>query len=65
MTFHKCNMEITERSNIIQYDDMGYPLRLVIVKCNKCGKSDQRWFDTTEEKGDLILQWKKVKGEEE
>jgi hypothetical protein len=24
---------------------MGYPLRLFIVKCSKCGKSDQHWID--------------------
>lgn len=43
---------IKERSNIIQYDDMGYPLRLVI---NKYGK--QVWIDTVEREGDLVLSW--------
>lgn len=43
---------IKERSNIIQYDDMGYPLRLVINKYN-----EQVWIDTVEREGDLVLSW--------
>lgn len=35
----KHNWEIHKRSNALQQDDMGYPLRLVIVKCTKCGKN--------------------------
>ena len=46
--------EITDRSNIIQYDDMGYPLRLVIIN-----DKEQIWIDTCEEDGDLVLNWKK------
>ena len=51
MGLFKCNhnWEITERSNVLQLDDMGYPLRLFIVKCSKCGKSDQQWIDVAEE----------------
>lgn len=43
----KCNhnWEIFKRSNALQLDDMGYPLRLFIYKCAKCGKSEQRWVD--------------------
>ena len=37
----KHKFEVTERSNALQFDDMGYPLRLCIVKCAKCGKAEQ------------------------
>lgn len=47
--------EITDRSNIVQYDDMGYPLRLVIIN-NK----EQIWIDTYDEEGDIELKWKGV-----
>lgn len=43
---------IKMRSNVIQYDSMGYPLRLVI---NRDGK--QVWIDTTEFDGDIVLKW--------
>jgi hypothetical protein len=43
------NWQITERSNVIQQDDMGYPLRLCILKCSKCGKSEQMWVDVAVE----------------
>lgn len=36
---------VTERSNALQQDEMGNPLRLVIVRCHKCGKIDQQWID--------------------
>ena len=39
-------------SNVIQYDDMGYPLRLVI---NNEGR--QEWLDTYEREGDVVLRW--------
>lgn len=38
---------ITEISNIIQQDDMGYPLVLCIVQCN-CGATEQQWVDVSE-----------------
>ena len=44
----KHKFEVTERSNALQFDDMGYPLRLCIVKCAKCGKAEQQWLDTYE-----------------
>lgn len=46
----KCSHDwrISERSNVLQLDDMGYPLRLFICKCSKCGKSDQQWIDVAE-----------------
>ncbi|MFW3577774.1 hypothetical protein ACN9KL_04970 [Vagococcus fluvialis] len=40
------------RSNVIQYDSMGYPLRLVINRDDK-----QVWIDTTEFDGDIVLKW--------
>lgn len=39
---------VEERSNALQQDEMGYPLRLCICKCSKCGKSTQKWIDTSE-----------------
>lgn len=51
----KNKFEIIERSNVIQYDDIGYPLRLCIVKNGK--KIDQMWIDTNEQAGDIVLKW--------
>lgn len=65
----KCDHDwnITERSNAIQCDDMGYPLRLCIFKCSKCGKSEQKWIDVSvsecEELKDgksVLVKWEKV-----
>ena len=42
-------VKIVERSNVIQYDDMGYPLRLCIYSDN-----EQRWVDTYEREGTLF-----------
>lgn len=42
-----------KRSNVIQYDEMGYPLRLVITKNGK-----QAWVDTYEQENDVVLKWK-------
>lgn len=64
-----CNHDwkIIERSNVIQQDNMGYPLRLCIWQCSKCGKSDQVWLDTSEEAlkeldtgESVLLEWHKV-----
>lgn len=49
------SLYIKWRSNVIQYDEMGYPLRLII---NHKGK--QVWLDTYEEDGDVVLEWKKI-----
>ena len=48
--FKKChhNYEIKERTKFIQQDEMGYPLRLCVVKCSKCGKTEELWLDTPE-----------------
>lgn len=47
--------KIVERSNIIQYDDMGYPLRLCIMSDGK-----QAWIDTNEREGDVVLRWEEL-----
>jgi hypothetical protein len=51
MGFFKCRhqFKVIEKSNALQQDSMGYPLRLCIVECNKCGKSEQMWIDTNVE----------------
>lgn len=48
----KTDNSIALRSNIIQFDEMGYPLRLVLLK-----NGEQVWLDTYEQKEDLILEW--------
>ena len=45
----KHDWNIWKQSNIMQLDDMGYPLRLFIVKCSKCDKFEQQWIDVSEE----------------
>ena len=69
MRLFKCshNWQITEGSNALQQDYMGYPLRLCICKCSKCGKFDQQWIDVAEkclyeiEAGEsFLLEWRKV-----
>lgn len=44
---HRFIME--ERSNAIQFDDIGYPLRLCICRCSKCGITEQKWLVDTQE----------------
>ena len=51
---------IIYRSNTIQFDEMGYPLRLCIVTGNGRINPEQVWLDTLEEDGDVILKFKKV-----
>lgn len=41
---------VYERTNIIQYDEMGYPLRLF-----RMSDGSKRWLDTIEESGDIVL----------
>jgi hypothetical protein len=57
--------QVTERSNILQQDSMGYPLRLCVVECCKCGKTEQMWLDAPEcaleeiESGkSFLLEWR-------
>lgn len=43
---------VVERSNVIQFDEMGYPLRYCIMS-NK----EHVWIDSVERTGDVILRW--------
>ena len=61
------NWKLTEKSNVLQQDDMGYPLRLYIWKCTKCGKSEQVWLDVSEDAlkelltgESVLLKWQKI-----
>ena len=45
---HNHKWEILAQSNALQQDSMGYPLRLCIVECSKCGQTDQMWLDAPE-----------------
>lgn len=56
----KHDMKVTERSNVLQQDEMGYPLRLVIFECVKCGESDQIWLDVPESELDELRTGKSV-----
>lgn len=53
-------LSIISRSNVIQFDEMGYPLRLCIVRTNKEPYSDQIWIDTTQKPNDIVLEWEKA-----
>lgn len=64
----KCNHEWGnyEKSNALQLDSMGYPLRLYIRKCSICGASEQVWLDVPEEQAEelktgesFLLKWDK------
>ena len=68
MRLFECNhkWEIMNRSNALQQDEMGYPLRLFICKCSKCGKYDQQWIDVAEKELEelktgesFLLEWRK------
>lgn len=57
---------VVKRSNVLQLDDMGYPLRLCICRCKKCGASVQQWIDVSKDalKGleagqSVLLKWMK------
>lgn len=62
MGLFRCNHDwhIIERSNALQLDEMGYPLRLFICKCSKCGKLDQQWIDVAEEELEELKTGKSV-----
>ncbi len=45
--------KIVARSNMVQYDDMGYPLRLCIMD-----DGEQIWLDSYDEETDLVCEWK-------
>ena len=59
--FRKHDYKISERSNVIQLDDMGYHLRLCILKCH-CGATKQAWIDTKQKDDDVILKWSSING---
>jgi hypothetical protein len=46
---------VVERHKTVKYDDMGYPLRLCNIACNRCGKRDQIWIDTDFNNDDEIV----------
>lgn len=59
------NWTITKISNVLQQDEMGYPLRLCIAKCTICDKFEQVWIDVSEQclkelqTGEsVLLEWK-------
>ena len=54
----KNKFKVLYRSNIIQYDEMGYPLRLCIVKESNKDRSEQLWLDTSVEAGDVEIRWR-------
>lgn len=56
---------IIHRSNTIQFDEMGYPLRLCIVTGNGRDKPERVWLDTIEEEGDIVFEFKMVERESE
>lgn len=63
----KHKWKIVEYSNVLQVDDMGYPSRLVICKCSKCGATDQQWRDVPKESlnqldtgESVLLQWTRI-----
>lgn len=64
MFIHRHDFKLHERSNVIQLDDMGYPLRLCILVC-KCGMSRQEWLDTSRVEDDVELKWSKIDDQEE
>ncbi len=58
---HKFN-KVAYKSNVIQYDDMGYPLRLYIMEC-ECSMTDQQWMDVPIESvtdKDVVLEWERL-----
>ena len=61
----KHDYHISETSNILQLDDMSYPLMLCISKCRNCGKSKQIWVDVPKSLLDddyyKVLKWEQVK----
>lgn len=59
---NKEHFRVIERSNVIQYDEMGYPLRLVMIDLGN-GTVDHVWRDIKEnelKENDVELKWTKV-----
>ena len=55
----KFESKIVMRSNVIQFDEMGYPLRLVMID-QEDGTVDHVWRDSIERENDVVLKWEKV-----
>ena len=60
---HRHNFnKLAYTSNVVQFDSMGYPLRLCIMKCD-CGMTNQEWIDVQESSvtdKDVILKWERL-----
>ena len=59
------NLKILQKSNVLQMDYNGYPVRLCICECEDCGCTDQFWLDESLEKAkeelkngtSVLLEW--------
>lgn len=59
------NLKILKKSNVLQTDYNGYPVRLCICKCEDCGHTDQFWLEESLEKAkeelengtSVLLEW--------
>lgn len=62
MRLFKCkhDWKAVKESNALQLDDMGYPLRLYIYRCSKCGKLEQKWMDVCVEQIEELRMGKSV-----
>lgn len=58
-TRNKFLYEVIMISNVIQFDEMGYPLRLIMVKYND-GTVDHLWRDSYERENDVVLEWEGI-----
>ena len=67
---HKCKdyetkpyCTIIERSNVVQYDTFGLPVRLCLVKYNsgkRKGQVTQEWIDSSDRDGDVECAWSRT-----
>ena len=64
MFIHMHDFELKEKSNIIQFDDTGYPVRLCLLVC-RCGMSKQEWLYTSRVTDDVELKWSEISDQEE
>lgn len=62
MGLFKCShkWKTLKKSNALQLDDLGYPLRLFICKCSKCGIYDQQWIDVSRKEAEELDNGKSV-----
>lgn len=47
-SMHKHDWTLLKTSNVLQMDGMGYPLRLCMFRCTRCGETSQQWVDVNE-----------------